>query len=896
MSDFEKCVFRFGNGVVDGAHSTQDVLGGKGAGLQEMVSLGLPVPAGFTIDTSVCRHYLKYGSLPAKAEQQIANALSWLETSTGRYLDCPVNPLLVSVRSGAPISMPGMMDTILNVGLTEASVKGFGLQNGSRKFALDSYRRLMQMFGVIVFKIPQVDFARILAAVLETEDVDSDSELSEDAIGSLADQFAALISSKSGDSFPQRAHDQLTLAIETVFSSWQSGRALHYRRLNNIPEEMGTAVTVQAMVFGNRGMSSGTGVGFTRNPSTGARELFGEFLMNAQGEEIVAGTRTPMPIAELARTMPDIFRELDDVTQIIERCYRDVQDFEFTIEDGKLFLLQTRSAKRTAFAAVQNAVDMVAEGIITKREAIARITPVNVADILSPQLDLTSIPDVLTQGIPASSGAAAGIVALSADQAVQMASGGDRVILVTKETSADDIHGMAASIGFLTACGGATSHAAVVARGMGKCCITGAREVRFDEKGLSVTIGTHTFKAGDWLTLDGSTGRVFEGRLGIHCESKNHPGLDTLLDWARDISSIGVHANADTPKDAIAARLGKAAGIGLCRTEHMFFAPERLSSMRAMITATNVKDRTEALALLLPAQQQDFEGLFREMAPLPVTIRLLDPPLHEFLPSLEEINADITYARRDENWEHLLVLESLRERVQLLRESNPMMGHRGCRLSLTYPEILQMQVRAILQAALMIADEGLDVFPEIMIPLVASAEEARVLVEMIHQAAAEVLAGHRPIQYSVGTMIELPRAAICAGQISRYVDFVSFGTNDLTQMTYGFSRDDSHTYLKSYLDNGIFKKDPFVTIDESGVGYLLKMAIAQIRSVDPSIKIGVCGEHAGDPDSIRFFSSIGVDYISCSPSRLAIAHLSAAQANNCERTQEAAEISLPVLV
>jgi pyruvate,orthophosphate dikinase len=878
MSHFARRVYRFGSDVVDGDGSMRDVLGGKGAGLAEMTMLSIPVPPGFTIATDICRSYLEHGALPENVTAEITQSLAWLEQDAGKRFGDAANPLLVSVRSGAPISMPGMMDTILNVGLNDACVRGLAKVSGSERFALDSYKRLLQMFGSVVLEVPKHSFDHAFERVRRAEP--SGEEISEKQLCLGIEAFKAVIHQYAGIPFPQDPHEQLAMAIEAVFRSWRSERAQYYRMLNQIPESMGTAVTVQTMVFGNRGVDSGTGVGFTRNPLTGALGVFGEYLSNAQGEDIVAGVRTPSPIIELADKMPGVHEELMQLVSRLEQHYKDVQDFEFTVESGKLFLLQTRAAKRAALASVKIAVDMADEGLITRDEAVKRVKPSDIVEALSPQLDLAAgEPVMLTSGLPASPGAAVGVIALSSNHAVNMAQRGEAVILLTEETTANDIHGMAASAGFLTARGGATSHAAVVARGMGKCCITGAKEIAIDEKTGTVRIGEKTFREGDWLSLEGGTGRVFEGKLPMRPVSDDHPELDRLLAWALDSSSCMVRANADTPADAAAARTARATGIGLCRTEHMFFATDRLGHFREMILATNSVDRIKALDVLLPMQQRDFEELFRIMSPLPVTIRLLDPPLHEFLPSLAEIDVEMADAHRDENWEQCLALEGIRRHVQLLSEANPMMGHRGCRLSLTYPEILQMQVRAILQAALTIASEGLEPSPEIMVPLVASEEEMRVLAEMIHKTAAEVFSDtSQRVRYTVGTMIELPRAAICAGPISKHVSFISFGTNDLTQMTYGFSRDDSRSYLDIYLEQGILKTDPFITIDREGVGYLMEMAINSVRLLNPAIKIGVCGEHGGDPESIHFFQSLGVDYVSCSPARLPIAQLATAQA------------------
>jgi pyruvate,orthophosphate dikinase len=877
METMKRSIYRFGSEVVDGDGSMKDLLGGKGAGLAEMTLLSVPVPPGFTITIDVCRSFFDQGVLPPRLDHEIDAALQTLEAASGKGFGDESDPLLVSVRSGAPISMPGMMDTILNVGLNDSNVRGLAAESGSEQFALDSYRRLIQMFGTVVLNVPKAEFDRALESIRDSEGILS-GDLSSSALGLAVEAFQLVVERHTGKPFPQDPKMQLMMAVQAVFESWTSDRACHYRRLHKIPDSMGTAVTVQMMVFGNRGLDSGTGVGFTRNPSTGEKGIFGEFLPNAQGEDIVAGIRTPMSISELAKAMPSAYEELNRLTYKLEQHYRDVQDFEFTIEKGKLFLLQTRCAKRAGLAAVQIAVDMANEGLITRPEAIRRVNPASIAEILSPQFDFSSgSPELLAQGLSASPGAAVGRIALSADEAVQMAAKGEAVILVTEETTADDIHGMAASAGFLTARGGATSHAAVVARGMGKCCITGANSIRLNAQGDAICIGNKTFRSGDWLSLDGGTGRVFAGQLAMRPASISHPALDTLLAWARQESLCVVRANADSPSDASRARIAGAKGIGLCRTEHMFFGTDRLRHMRTMILATNEEDRIEALEILLPMQQRDFEELFRTMSPLPVTIRLLDPPLHEFLPSIEEIGVSIADARREEDWNRCVSLEAVRRRVQLLKEANPMMGHRGCRLSLTYPEILEMQVRAILQAAIAVAGEGFVTVPEIMVPLVASEEEMRELARMIHATATDVFADLGiKIPYRIGTMIELPRAAVCAGAIAKHISFVSFGTNDLTQMTFGFSRDDARSYLDSYLEQGILKADPFVTIDREGVGQLMQMAIRSVRESNPAIKIGVCGEHGGDPESIQFFQTLGVDYVSCSPSRIPVAQLACA--------------------
>jgi len=881
MTQTAQHIYRFGNGTIDGNGLMLDLLGGKGACLAEMTNLMVPIPPGFTITTAVCQHWLNNAAYPGGVEAEIDAALSWLQEASSHLWNDAGNPLLVSVRSGAPVSMPGMMDTILNVGLNEQGLASLRERGGSMRFALDSYRRLMQMFGTTVFDVPKEAFDRAMNQLKQSRNIASDAALSEADLLDLVNAYQRIVVQHTGSPFPQDPCQQLKMAVNAVFRSWQSGRAQCYRKLNNIPESMGTAVTVQTMVFGNRGDNSGTGVGFTRNPSTGARAIFGEFLPNAQGEDIVAGTRTPLPLSELRQRMPAVYQQLATIASQLEQHYREAQDFEFTVENGRLFLLQTRTAKRTAAAAVRIAVEMVSEGMISRHEALTRVRPEDITAVLSPQLDLTSdTPMQLTQGLATSPGAAVGQIVFSADEAVARAASGKNVILLTEETTADDIHGIAVAKGILTSRGGATSHAAVVARGMGKCCITGARDIHWDSHSGSVQIGGKRFYAGEWLSLDGTTGNVFEGRLPLRPASQQNLFLETLLQWASESSSCLVRANADTPQDAITARTAHAAGIGLCRTEHMFFAPDRLEHVRAMILASSTEERIQELNLLLPMQQQDFEQLFRTMSPFPVTIRLLDPPLHEFLPPLEELDGEIAAASREECWDHVIQLRRIRQQVEVLREVNPMMGHRGCRLSLTYPEILQMQVRAILQAALSVSNEGLNPVPEILVPLVASEEEMKLLAEMIDQTATAVFDSHQQhIPYTIGAMIELPRAAICADRIANHVSFVSFGTNDLTQMTYGFSRDDARTYLDSYLQKGVLKADPFLTIDREGVGHLMEMAVRTIRIGHPHTKIGVCGEHGGDPESIKFFHSLGVDYVSCSPARLAAAQLATAQAS-----------------
>jgi pyruvate, orthophosphate dikinase len=882
-----KYIYRFGNRTIDGDGSMRSELGGKGAGLAEMTLLSIPVPPGFTISTSACRYYLEHKSLPPGFDQELAAAVTWLEGSVGRKLGSLANPLLTSVRSGAVVSMPGMMDTILNVGLTQQNQRGLAAQSGSLRFALDSYRRLLQMYGSVVLEVPKKKFDLVMDRIRPSQSESASADLSEAELQALVEGFEQAIRSYAKKVFPSTAEQQLSMAINAVFESWDNERARYYRRLHGIPDNLGTAVTVQAMVFGNADARSGTGVGFTRNPSTGENAIFGEFLANAQGEDIVAGSRTPVPISALANSMPEIYQQLCSITRRLERHYREVQDFEFTVEKGALYVLQTRAAKRSALAAVRIAVEMASEGLISRREAVARIKPASVTEITAPQLDFgLGVPEVIARGLSASPGAAVGRIALSASAAVAAAAGrdSDPVILVTQETTADDIHGMAAAIGFLTACGGATSHAAVVARGMGKCCITAAKDIHVDSDAGLLRIRDRVFREGDWLSLDASTGRVFAGKLPLHASETEHGALDTIIRWAIEQGSIAIRANADTPDDAENAKALGALGIGLCRTEHMFFTPERLPHVRTMILASSTAERKQALSKLLPMQQDDFEELFRVMSSLPVTVRLLDPPLHEFLPSLKETETELLMARDANDSLAVEQLELLLKRIQGLSETNPMMGHRGCRLSISYPEILEMQVKAILQAALKVTAEGFLPVPEIMVPLVAIAAEMRWLRRLIDEVAVEVFANYGGIvDYSVGTMIELPRAAVCAGAIAQYADFASFGTNDLTQMTFGFSRDDASKYIDSYIEQGILKVDPFITLDREGVGALIEMAIRQMRAVKPGIKIGVCGEHGGDPASIEFFASAGVDYVSCSPARLPVAQIAVAQAKGIAR-------------
>ena len=881
-SGSKSSVYRFSAETTDGDGSMKALLGGKGAGLAVMARFGVPVPPGFTIPTSACRHYLRHKRLPEDLERAVDAAVSWLEKKQNQKFGGVEQPLLVSVRSGAAVSMPGMMDTILNVGLTEANVDRLAGANGGLRFALDSYRRLIQMFGAVVLQVPKMQFDEILERVKREHNAAFDFELNEEALRTIITEFKACVLRHAGRPFPEDAREQLLMATEAVFQSWTNTRAQHYRRMYDIPEDAGTAVTVQAMVFGNSGKDSGTGVGFTRNPITGDPEIFGEFLPNAQGEDIVAGIRTPLPISELAKTMPEIYRQLRSVTKRLETHLHEVQDFEFTVQKGELFLLQTRTAKRSALAALKCAVDMAHEGLISRTEALQRVKPEQVGEILSPQLDLSEV-DVapITRGLPASPGSAVGKIALTADRAVTMA-GKHRetpIILVRQETVADDIHGMEASVGFLTAHGGATSHAAVVARGMGKCCITGAAAVLVNEQAHTVKIGDLLLREGDWLSLDGLTGQVFACKVPLRAASLHNATLHEFLGWAKCASATPIRANADTPEDAERARRAGATGIGLCRTEHMFFAPERLEWIRAMILTEDPDQRQQALNHLLPMQKADFEALFRSMDGLPVTIRLIDPPLHEFLPRLEEIDERLRRARqRGLHVGEVAALERLRARTRDLQETNPMMGHRGCRLGITHPEIIVMQVRAILEAAIAVQRKGVRTVPEIMVPLVAGVEEVRAMRRLVNETAEAVFAELRhSTLYKFGAMIELPRAAVCAGSIAKEVDFLSFGTNDLTQMTFGFSRDDARKYLDAYLEAGLLKKDPFITLDREGVGALMQMAIEQARQANPAIKIGVCGEHGGDPESIEFLLTLELDYVSCSPARIPAAQVAIAQ-------------------
>ncbi len=889
-------MFFFGNGEAEGAGLGKERLGGKGSGLAEMTALGIPVPPGFTIETSVCLDFLRTGNLDG-VKPEVDQALERVERSAGRKFGDPENPLLVSVRSGARSSMPGMMDTILNLGLTSAAVRGLAGISGER-FALDCRRRFLQMYSDIVLEIPRKEFEEFLTRRREEKGVKSDSGLSAEDLRWVVERDEEVVR-RHGASFPDDPREQLWGAIGAVFRSWDNPRAKEYRRLYRIPEDWGTAVSVQAMVFGNRGERSATGVAFTRNPATGERKFYGEFLPNAQGEDVVAGIRTPHPLGadgsgkSLEETMPEAYAELLRVRDLVEKSFRDMQDLEFTIEEGRVYLLQTRNGKRTGFAAVRIATDMVAEGLIAENEAVLRVEPEQLVQLLAPVFPAkekeaaVKAGRLLAKGLPAGPGAACGRIAFTADRAVEMARKGDPVVLVRVETSPEDIAGMHAAVGILTTRGGITSHASVVARGMGKTCVVGAGEITVDEGRNELRARNLSAKEGDFLSVDGTAGDILLGQLPTQPsevlrvlvdgtlppeKSPLFGSFQRLLEWADRSRRLGVRANADTPTDARVARLFGAEGIGLCRTEHMFFGENRIVAVRQMIVADTEADRRKALAKLLPMQREDFVGIFREMEERPVTIRLLDPPLHEFLP-----HEDAAVKKTAE--ELGISPEKLRERVRALAEANPMLGHRGCRLGITYPEIYETQVRAIFEAAAAVRREGRRPNPEVMIPLVGTKGEfdrLKILVDEIARRVSKETGDAIP--YHVGTMIEIPRAALRAAEIAANCDFFSFGTNDLTQMTYGYSRDDAASFLPAYIELGILPDDPFGTIDQPGVGELVAIATKRGREAKQGLKVGVCGEHGGDPRSIDFFHGVGLDYVSCSPFRVAVARLAAAHA------------------
>ncbi|MGE4430499.1 MAG: pyruvate, phosphate dikinase [Sphingobium sp.] len=880
-----KYVYRFGGGVNDGGNGDKNLLGGKGANLDGMASIGLPVPPGFTITTDMCtRYYQEGGKFPASLGDEVKQGIAHIESITGKTFGNAADPLLVSVRSGARTSMPGMMDTVLNLGLNDQTVEGLASASGDARFAWDSYRRFIQMYSDVVLELDHSAFEEALEITKEDNGFHLDTEMRAEDWKALVGEYKKIVEKLWGKPFPQDVNDQLWGAVGAVFGSWESDRAKVYRRLNDIPGEWGTAVNVQAMVFGNMGDTSATGVAFTRDPATGENAYYGEYLINAQGEDVVAGIRTPQYLTQIARekagakplsmeeAMPETYAELAGVFEILEKHYRDMQDIEFTVQQGKLWMLQTRSGKRTAKAALKIAVDMANEGLITQEEAVARVDPAALDQLLHPTLDPKAPRDVLTKGLPASPGAASGIIVFDADTAERRAELGEAVILVRVETSPEDIHGMHAAKGILTARGGMTSHAAVVARGMGRPCVSGAGSLSIDNKAKILRIGDRQLAEGDILTIDGATGEVMAGEVPT-VQPELAGDFGTLMVWADKVRRLKVRANAETPGDCKTARDFGAEGVGLCRTEHMFFDASRITAVRQMILADSEAGRREALSKLLPEQRSDFTGIFEVMAGLPVTIRLLDPPLHEFLPHQEAEFEEVAKAAG-------VGVDTLKRRATELHEFNPMLGHRGCRLGVTYPEIYEMQARAIFEAALDVAGKsGEAPIPEVMIPLVATKKELD-LMKAIVDATAKAVFDERgkTIDYLVGTMIELPRAALMAGEIAQVGEFFSFGTNDLTQTTIGISRDDAGRFLTQYVDKGIFARDPFVSIDVEGVGQLIEIAAERGRKARPGIKLGICGEHGGDPASIAFCEKTGLDYVSASPYRVPIARLAAAQA------------------
>jgi pyruvate,orthophosphate dikinase len=886
MATGEKYIYFFGSGKADGNGQMKDLLGGKGAGLAEMTNAGVPVPPGFTITTEVCNLFYELGKrVPDGLDNEMREYMKKVEETLGgnfRFGDVD-RPLLVSVRSGSKFSMPGMMDTVLNLGLNDRTIHGLIRMSGNERFAWDAYRRFIQMFGNVVMGIEKEVFEHIIQDVKKKKKLKLDIELTAEDLKGLVDKFKSKVKQVMKRDFPQDPWEQLTMARDAVFGSWNNPRAITYRKLNDIPGNLGTAVNVQAMVFGNMGETSATGVGFTRDPSTGAKVFYGEYLTNAQGEDVVAGIRTPHPIADLEKEMPEVYRQLRDITTRLEKHYRDVQDFEFTVQEGKLFMLQTRTGKRTAHAAVKIAVDMVSEGLITKEEAVLRVEPASLDQFLHPIIDPKAKIEVIAKGLPASPGAASGKVVFTADEAVKLAKK-EKVILVRPETTPDDIHGMDAAKGILTARGGMTSHAAVVARGMGKPCVAGCESIKVDLKAEKFTVGTYTVKMGDFITIDGGTGRVIIGKVQTK-DPEVSGDFGTLMKWADEVRTMGVRANADIPRDAKMARQFGAEGIGLCRTEHMFFANDRLPIVQQMILADTTEGREKALSKLLPMQRSDFKGLFETMEGLPVTIRLLDPPLHEFLPRREELMVEIAVMRAKKAPKvSITKKEKLLHRVEELHEFNPMLGHRGCRLGIVYPEITRMQARAIIEAACDLAKKGTKVVPEIMVPLVGLSKELKNQKDLIKAVAEEVMQKKGvKVDYLIGTMIELPRAAVIADEIAKEAEFFSFGTNDLTQTTFGFSRDDAGKFINHYTDNGILEKDPFQTLDQEGVGQLVKMGVAKGRSTRQNLKVGICGEHGGDPVSVEFCYKTGLNYVSCSPFRVPIARLAAAQAKLKEK-------------
>lgn len=865
----------------EGRADMKALLGGKGANLAEMRSIGLPVPPGLTITTEACKEYFKQGrEFPVGLEEEMWEELAIVEKETGKRFGDPMNPLLVSVRSGAPVSMPGMMDTILNLGLNEETMAGLIKITNNERFVLDCYRRFMQMFSNVVMEVEHNLFEAAIDQVKEEAGVKIDKDLSPADLEKLIAKYKVIVKEKTGREFPTDPKEQLLMAVKAVFASWYNPRAEVYRKINRIPDDLGTAVNVQTMVFGNTGDDSGTGVAFTRNPSTGEKRIYGEYLMNAQGEDVVAGIRTPHPISDLQNESPEIYAQFVKICETLEKHYRDMQDIEFTIEQGKLYILQTRSGKRTAHAAVKAAVDMHEEGLITKEEALLRVDPSSLNQLLHRRIDPAVKLDGIAQGLPASPGAASGRIVLNADKAEEMAKEGKKVILVSTETTPDDIHGIVAAQGVLTSRGGMTSHAAVVARGMGKCCVCGCESLKINFAAGTIQVKDIIIKEGDVISLDGSTGRVMLGEVKL-IDPELSGEFQKILDWADEVKRLGVRTNADNPRDVSKAREFGAEGIGLCRTEHMFMAPDRIPIVQEMILADTLEQRQVALAKLLPIQEEDFYGILKVMDGFPVCIRLLDPPLHEFLPNTEELAIEIAQMRMEgASSEDIEAKEFILKKARSLHEFNPMLGHRGCRLGVTYPEIYRMQARAIFQACVRLVKEGVKVLPEVEIPLVIDKHELVLLRAEVEKVAEEVMTETQvKFEYLVGTMIELPRACLTAGEIAEAADFFSFGTNDLTQTTLGFSRDDAEgKFMGPYLEKKILKENPFVVIDRAGVGQLMQQAVKNGWATKKDLMIGICGEHGGDPNSVEFCHLLNIDFVSCSPFRVPIARLAAAQA------------------
>ncbi len=862
----------------EGNANMRELLGGKGANLAEMANLGLPVPNGFTITTEACTAYYNDGKeISEEIKEQIFDALRKLEEKQGKKFGDTEDPLLVSVRSGARASMPGMMDTILNLGLNDEAVEGFAAKTQNPRFAYDSYRRFIQMYSDVVMEVPKSFFEKIIDEVKEEKGVKYDTELTVDDLKELVNRFKAVYKENKGEDFPQDPVEQLMGAVKAVFRSWDNPRAIVYRRMNDIPSSWGTAVNVQAMVFGNMGETSGTGVAFTRNPSTGEKGIYGEYLINAQGEDVVAGVRTPQPISKLEEDLPECYAQFMELAHKLENHYKDMQDMEFTIQEGKLYFLQTRNGKRTAPAAIKIACDLVDEGMIDEEEAVMRIEAKSLDQLLHPMFDAEALKngEVIGEGLPASPGAAAGYVVFTAEEAKALGQNGgkgDRVVLVRLETTPEDIEGMVAAQGILTVRGGMTSHAAVVARGMGTCCVSGCGDIKIDEENKVFELGGYTFHEGDYISLDGTTGKIYKGDIATK-DATVSGNFGRIMGWADKVRRLGVRTNADNPRDTKKAVELGAEGIGLCRTEHMFFEDERIPEIRKMILAETVEEREEALSHLIPFQKGDFKAMYKELRGLPMTVRYLDPPLHEFLPHEEEaINA----LAKDMG----ITPEQLKAKCAELHESNPMMGHRGCRLAVTYPEIARMQTRALMEAAIEVQEEeGFEIVPEIMIPLVGEAKELKFVKDVVIETA-ELVKKEKgsDMSYHIGTMIEIPRAALLADEIAKEAEFFSFGTNDLTQMTFGFSRDDAGKFLDSYYANKIYEQDPFAKLDQNGVGKLVKMAVELGKETRPDIKLGICGEHGGEPSSVEFCHNVGLTYVSCSPFRVPIARLAAAQA------------------